>query len=45
MTENYSAMRKEDLIARQNQLESEISALNNKQMAFKIRLNSCYGAL
>jgi len=26
-------------------VKAEISALDNKQMALKIRLNSCYGAL
>lgn len=43
--QNYSAMRKEDLIARRNQLLNEIARYNNLQLAAKVKLNSCYGAL
>lgn len=45
MQEDLSALRKEDLIARRDQLKNEIARLNNMQMAKKIFLNSGYGAL
>jgi len=38
-------MNKEELLKEKNRLESEISALNNKQMTLKILMNSEYGAL
>lgn len=43
--QDYSAMRKEELIARREQLIKEISRYHNFQMAKKIQLNSAYGAL
>lgn len=45
MSENYSSMRKEELIERRNQIMNEISRYQNLQMATKIKLNSAYGAL
>lgn len=45
MSENYSSMRKEDLIERRKQIINEISRYQNLQMAAKIKLNSAYGAL
>lgn len=42
---NYSAMRKEELIAHRMQVMNKISALDNFQKAKKIQLNSAYGAL
>jgi len=40
-----SALRKEDLIARREQLTKEVSRYHNLQMSKKIQLNSAYGAL
>ena len=45
MQEDLSAMRKEDLVARREQLVKQISRYNNLQMSKKIQLNSAYGAL
>lgn len=45
MSEDLSALRKEDLIARRNQLKNDVARLNNMQMSMKIFLNSGYGAL
>ena len=42
---NYSAMRKDQQIARHEQIKKNIAALDNRQKALKIKLNSAYGAL
>lgn len=42
---NYSALRKEELIARREQLIKDIARNHNLQLAKKIQLNSAYGAL
>lgn len=44
MSEN-SALRKEELYARREQLKKQISRYNNLQMSKKIQINSAYGAL
>ena len=43
--QDYSAMRKEELLAHREQLIKEISRYHNFQLAKKIQLNSAYGAL
>jgi len=40
-----SALRKEELIARREQLIKDVARYQNLQMAKKIQLNSAYGAL
>lgn len=46
MQENsISALGKEELFARREQLQNDIARYNNIQMAKKICLNSAYGAL
>lgn len=45
MQEDLSALRKEELLARREQLIKEISRYHNMQLAKKIQLNSAYGAL
>ena len=43
--QNLSTISTEELLARRNSAVKQISRLNNIQMAFKIMLNSAYGAL
>jgi DNA polymerase elongation subunit (family B) len=45
MQEDLSAMRKEDLLARREQLTRDVSRYHNLQLSKKISLNSFYGAL
>jgi DNA polymerase elongation subunit (family B) len=47
MTEvqKVSALRKEELLARREQLKNEISKYHNLQLSMKTSLNSFYGAL
>ena len=43
--QNLSTISTEELLARRTNATKEVSRLNNLQMAFKIMLNSAYGAL
>jgi hypothetical protein len=45
MQKDFSALRKEELIAHREQLIKDISRYHNFQLAKKIQLNSAYGAL
>lgn len=45
MSAKLSAMRKEELLARREQLIKEVARYHNMQLAKKIQLNSAYGAL
>jgi DNA polymerase elongation subunit (family B) len=45
MSKPLTEMTKEELLARRKQLELNISKYKNLQLALKVQLNSCYGAL
>jgi len=45
MSEDYSSLRKEELIERRNQLINKVNQLNNLQTAFKLINNSGFGAI